>query len=160
MGKGSVNHWKNRINDIVLCIIVPIDSQYGSGKYKAPRASKKNQKNHSNSVSGTEVFQKYVFYLVTQIDFIGERVPERSESVLDEFFQIRVREFFQMLFQVSPGALRAGPDGHGAAGVKVGGRTGLNDVGAIDVVAYITRKMEKKQCTRSINLIRAAEVLN
>ena len=23
----------NRINDIVLCIIVPIDSKYGSGKY-------------------------------------------------------------------------------------------------------------------------------
>ena len=28
------HHWKNRINDIVLCIIVPIDSKYGSGKYR------------------------------------------------------------------------------------------------------------------------------
>ena len=27
-------HWKNRINNIVLCIIVPIDSKYGSGKYR------------------------------------------------------------------------------------------------------------------------------
>ena len=27
------HHWKNRINDIVLCIIVPINSKYGSGKY-------------------------------------------------------------------------------------------------------------------------------
>ena len=26
--------WKNIINDIVLCIIVPIDSKYGSGKYR------------------------------------------------------------------------------------------------------------------------------
>ena len=28
------HHWKNRINDTVLCIIVPIDSNYGSGKYR------------------------------------------------------------------------------------------------------------------------------
>ena len=28
------HHWKNRINDIVLCIIVPIDFKYGSGKYR------------------------------------------------------------------------------------------------------------------------------
>ena len=28
------HHWKYRINDIVLCIIVPIDSKYGSGKYR------------------------------------------------------------------------------------------------------------------------------
>ena len=28
------HHWKNRINDIVLCIIGPIDSKYGSGKYR------------------------------------------------------------------------------------------------------------------------------
>ena len=28
------HHWKNRINDNVLCIIVIIDSKYGSGKYR------------------------------------------------------------------------------------------------------------------------------
>ena len=28
------HHWKNIINDIVLCIFVPIDSKYGSGKKK------------------------------------------------------------------------------------------------------------------------------
>ena len=28
------HHWKNRINYIVLCIIVPIDSKYESGKYR------------------------------------------------------------------------------------------------------------------------------
>ena len=28
------HHWKNRINDIVLCIIVPIDSYYESSKYR------------------------------------------------------------------------------------------------------------------------------
>ena len=28
------HHWKHRINECVLCIIVPTDSKYGSGKYR------------------------------------------------------------------------------------------------------------------------------
>ena len=45
------HHWKNRINDIVLCIIVPIDSKYGSGKYRRPGRQtfiKKRRKKHNN----------------------------------------------------------------------------------------------------------------
>ena len=39
------HHWKNIINDIVLCIIVPIDSKYGSGKYRRlERQTLKNNK--------------------------------------------------------------------------------------------------------------------
>ena len=34
IGVDLKHHWKDRINDIVLCIIVPIDSKYGSGKYR------------------------------------------------------------------------------------------------------------------------------
>ena len=39
------HHWKNIFYDIVLCIVVPLDSMYGSGKYRqAPRASILKQK--------------------------------------------------------------------------------------------------------------------
>ena len=52
----------------------------------------------------------------------------------DQSVDVAVQKLVQALFQISPGRLRPGADGHGFAVVKVGGRTDLVDVRA-DVVA-------------------------
>ena len=79
-------------------------------------------------------------YLVTQIHFVGKGVPERSESVLDQLLQVAVFKTFQVLLEVGPGALGSSADGHGATGVEVGGRAGLDNVGSVDVVTWAAEK--------------------
>ena len=75
------------------------------------------------------------FYLVGEVDFVGEGVPEGAEAVLDEVLEVAGGELVEVLLQVGPGRLTASADGHGLAGVEVGRGTGLDDGGALLVEA-------------------------
>ena len=65
------------------------------------------------------------WYLVREVDFVGEAVPECPETVGHQGVQLTVGELVQILLQVGPGRLGAGPNRHRLAVVEVGRRTAL-----------------------------------
>lgn len=75
------------------------------------------------------------FYLLVELDLVGQRVSQSPEAVLNELFELAAGEFVEELLEVCPGGLAAGADRHGLAGVEVGRGTRLDDVRPLRVVA-------------------------
>ena len=86
------HHWKNRINDIVLvlCIIVPIDSKYGSGKYRhvGHQTFKKKDcvsfrvQNRQRSVILVRHISDKIIVVSVRPDLAAQRVCNRESALL------------------------------------------------------------------------------
>ena len=81
------HHWKNRINDIVLCIIVPIDSKYESGKYRR---------------LGRQTFRKKSYRLSNYLNrcrvFVSPVVETNHTSTRTSIFLAKIDNVLSFLF--------------------------------------------------------------